>query len=126
MVVTYATCEMSDPWPDMMTKFIISPVKSSTDNRLLRGVIREGCLAVAWDTVISPRPLTSLRILCNQINLRQLCPVPGLHTRYFTVTSNSLYRQKTGRLGSPMNFDRYWSIFSQLFFFFFFFINQLG
>ena len=26
-------CEMSDPWPDMMTKFIISPVKSSTDNR---------------------------------------------------------------------------------------------
>ena len=46
-------CEMSDLWPDMMTKFIISPVKSSTDNRLLRGMIREGCLAVAWDTVIS-------------------------------------------------------------------------
>ena len=53
-------CEMSDPWPDMMTKFIISPVKSSTDNRFcffffffLRGVIRESCLAVAWDTVIS-------------------------------------------------------------------------
>ena len=45
-------CETSDPWPDMMTKFIISPVKSSTDDRL-RGVIREGCLAVAWDTVIS-------------------------------------------------------------------------
>ena len=32
-------------------------------------------------TVISPRPLTSLRILCNQIYLRQLYPVPGLHTR---------------------------------------------
>ena len=46
-------CEMSDPWPDMMTKFIISPVKSSTGNKLLRGVIREGCLVVAWDTVIS-------------------------------------------------------------------------
>ena len=86
-------CEMSEPWPDVMTKFIISPVKSSTDNRLLRGVIREGCLAVAWDTVItviSQRPLTGLRILCNQIYLRQLCPIPGLHTRYFTVTSNSL------------------------------------
>ena len=45
--------EMSDPWPDMMTKFIISPAKSSTDNRLLRDMIREGCLAVAWDTVMS-------------------------------------------------------------------------
>ena len=84
-------CEMSVPWPDLMTKFIIiSVVKSSTDNRLLRGVIREGCLAVAWATVISSRPPTSLRILCNQINLRQLCPVTGLHTRYFTVNSNSL------------------------------------
>ena len=70
-------CEMADWWPDVMKKLfdcqsfflafemtyffscwlfrsvfvwvksIISPVKSSTDNRLLRGVIREGCLAVA-------------------------------------------------------------------------------
>ena len=99
---------MADPWPDMMknlidyrpnffirpisfhagysglfvkVKSIISPVKPSTDNKLLRGVIREGCLAVAWDTVISPRPLTGLRILCNQIYLGQLCPVPGLHNR---------------------------------------------
>ena len=60
-------------------KSIISPVKSSTDNRLLRGVIREGCLEVAWDTVISPRLLTGLRILCNQIYLGQLSPVPGRH-----------------------------------------------
>ena len=43
-------------------KSIISPVKSSTDNKLLRGVIREGCLAVAGDTVISLRPLIGLRI----------------------------------------------------------------
>ena len=48
-------------------KSIISPVKSSTDNRLLRGVIREGCLAVAGDTVISLRLLIGLRIFCNQI-----------------------------------------------------------
>ena len=34
-------------------KSIIFPVKSSTNNRLVRGVIREGCLVV-------------LRILCNQ------------------------------------------------------------
>ena len=54
----------------------------------------EGCLAVAWETVLSSRSLTSLRILCNPINLRQLSPVPGLHTRYFTVTSNSCNRQK--------------------------------
>ena len=93
-------CEMSDPWPDMMTKFIISPVKSSTDNRLLRGVIREGCLAVAWDTVISPSPLTGLRILCNQI-----------------------YNFTNLELGSPMKFNIYWSIFRQLFFFV---CNQLG
>ena len=45
--------EMSDPWPDLMTKFIISPAKSSTDNRLLSDVIRKGCLAVGWDTVMS-------------------------------------------------------------------------
>ena len=80
-------CEMSDPWPDMMTKFIISPAKSSTGNKLLRGVIREGCLAVAWDTVISPRPLTGLRILCNQIYLRQLCtrtPYPVVVERLST------------------------------------------
>ena len=57
------------------------PVKFSTDNKLLKGVIREGCLAVAGDTVISPRPLIGLRIFCNQIYLRQLCPVPGLHNR---------------------------------------------
>ena len=91
-------CEMADPWPDMMkslsdyrcwlfrsvsvkVKSIISPVKSSTDNRLLRGVIREGCLAVAGDTVISLRPLIGLRIFCNQIYLRQLCPVSRLHNR---------------------------------------------
>ena len=92
-------CEMSVPWPDLMTKFIISAVKSSTDNRLLRGVIREGCLAVAWETVLSSRSLTSLRILCNPINLRQLCAVPGLHTRYFTVTSNSCNRQKLAGWG---------------------------
>ena len=76
--------EVADPWADMMkkayflscwlfksvfvkVKSVISPVKSSTDNRLLRGVIREGCLAVAGDTVISLRPLIGLRIFCNQI-----------------------------------------------------------
>ena len=79
-------CEMADPWPNMMKTFfffscwlfrsvflkvksIISPVKSSTDNRLLRGVIREGCPAVAWVTVISPRPLTGLRIRWYQVSI---------------------------------------------------------
>ena len=116
-------CEMSVPWPDLMTKLIIiSAVKSSTDNRLLRGVIREGCLAVAWETVLSSRSLTSLRILCNPINLRQLCPVPGLHTRYCTVTSNSCNWQKLAgwghqRISTATGLD----LASSFFFFFFFF-----
>ena len=97
-------CKMADPWLDVMKtcltvvhlfsemtywfflfvypidarmKSIIFPVKSSINNRLVKGAIREGCQVVAWDIAIS-RPLTGLRILCNENYLRQLCPVPGL------------------------------------------------
>ena len=116
----YTVIEMADPWPDMMknlsdyrppfffffdTTYFFScwlfrsvfvKVKSiiyqssSAPITDLKGVIREGCLAVAGDTVISPRPLIGLRIFCNQIYLRQLCRVPGLHNRSCTVNSKSL------------------------------------
>ena len=82
---------------DCRVKSIIFPVMSSTDNRLVRGVIRERCLIVAWDIAIL-RPLTGLRILCNQ---------PVIHCNQYVYVTG-----KTGRLESTMNLDSYLSIFS--------------
>ena len=99
---------MSDPWPDMMTKFTISPVKSSTDNRLLRGVIREGCLA-AWEVSVTKFTLG------NSVQYQDSIPGTLLQPVIFCNW------QKTGRLESPMNLDSYWSNF-----FFFFFVTTWG